>query len=234
MIPLMNRVAQHLGPLHASLEGAIVDALRQVYDANAERHDPALGDDGQSFGLLVAHNARAFLEQELEGYPEVRCSRPLNSFEIAVNGVVLHPCKTGSSYDDSVHDAVLDGSLTRQRFVSENAAQLTLFRADGTGGWMNGSEPAPRLRHLVIAHCGNPHDGLCWVAIGAPRSSGRSGSPWHWVQEILRAEPRVEAVTAEARQTVPTTRFNEIDEPQPVLTLRVQGDQHQLDADQPA
>lgn len=226
----MNRVAEYFGARHAALEGAIVAALQRDYEANGERYDPGLGDDGQSFGLLVAHNARAFLEQELAGSPGVTCSRPLNSFEIEVNGIVLHPCKTGSTHEDSVHDALLDGSLTRQRFVSANVAQLTLFRSDGGRGWIDGSEPALRLTHLVIAHCGNPLDGLCWVAIGAPRSSGRSGSPWHWVQEIFRAEQSVEAVTPELEPAFLTTRFSEIDEPQPVLVLREQGDQHQLDA----
>lgn len=215
----MERTREIFGELADDLIHGIVVAMERDYAANADRHDESIGDDGQSFGWLVAHSAANFLEQELGAIPGIAFSRPLNSFQAELRDVVLHPCKTGSEFGDDVHVALLDGSLSRQRFVAENAEQLTLFHGNPMTGWEPSTAEGPRLRHLVIAHCGNPRDGLCWICVGAPHADGRSGSPWYWIEEIHRTQYDADHVLVDSDATQKITPFDEMDEPEPSITV---------------
>ena len=47
----------------------------------------------------------------------------------------------------------------------------------------------PDLKHWVIAHSGNPQEGLVEVYIGAPHTLGGSASPWAWRHRIYSSLP---------------------------------------------
>ena len=162
------------------LADRFVAALRRVYILNAERHEEAIGDDRLTFGVQVWRNSWFALEEELTDLDLVRTSRPNGSLAIHIGRAILHPYKVGATEELNIETVRIAGTLTKDRIAASN--QMTLFEEESPSG--SASEPA----HLVLAHSGNPFDGLCGIWVGAPTLTD-DGPAWLWVEQIYRIPP---------------------------------------------
>lgn len=152
----------------------ILELIASAYRLRAGTHDAALGDNAMTFGMNVRFSIEKFLEDELISLREVDISRPVGSFQISYGGHIFHFYKFGMARTDSIDQLSFENSSTKINLVVDNQLTLPGF---------------PDLKHWVIAHSGNPIDGLIEVFIGAPHTLGGTGSPWAWRHRVFSATP---------------------------------------------
>lgn len=167
-----------------------VSALRRAYSSNTERFDESVGDDPLTFGVQVWRNSWFQLEIELSQIRGVNTSRPKGSLAISVGRAILHPYKVGSTENVNLDHVTLSGTITKERIAASNS-QLTLFE-EGEESESGDIRPI----NLVLAHSGNPFDGLCAVWTGAPTLNDE-GPAWAWIEPIFRIAPEEIRRTAE-------------------------------------
>jgi hypothetical protein len=143
----------------------MLNAIKRAYNLRANGHRPGDGDNATTFGMNVRFSIEKFFEDAVIHNGAVSISRPAGSFQAVHLGHVYHFYKFGSNPSDSVDDLELDNSETKINIVAHN--QLSL-------------PGIPDLRDLIVAHSGNPEDGLLEVYVGAPNGLGHDGSPWAW------------------------------------------------------
>jgi hypothetical protein len=148
----------------------ITRALEAAYDQCRTRFDRNVGFDNQTFGQMVFKSCWFHLDQYLAGDSGVRVLRDYNSFELEVEGTVLHPYKLGQR-DGEIYDRYPSNEEAFAFMAAENIEQITLF-------------PSKSPRRLVLAHAGNPIDGLRAVYIAAPVMDGDGDFGWAWVVRI--------------------------------------------------
>ena len=159
--------------------------LDDVYRANGERYDEAIGDDRTLHGLSIWRHSWWRIEEHLSGrHPDVTVARPGNSLTITTAGGLEIKVYRGGS-DPSFKLEGYDpgsGSITKRRNVARNKfQQLSLFDRDRIGL----GEHAARLGLPVwyIVHYGGPLEGLLGMWVGAPR--GRtSGSRYFFTLRL--------------------------------------------------
>jgi hypothetical protein len=145
-------------------------ALAATYDQCLGRFDRNVGFDGQTFGQMVFKSSWFHLEQYLAGDAGVRVIRDFSTFELDVEGVVLHPYKIGHQ-DGDIYDRFPSNEEAFALMAARNIEQLTLLP----------SKPPSRL---VLAHAGNPIDGLRAVYVAAPTMGRDRSFGWAWVIRI--------------------------------------------------
>ena len=151
----------------------LLTLIAQAYRVRAQMHRPDIGDNATTFGMNVRFSIEKFLEDELMTIREVHISRPVGSFQIAYAGHIFHFYKFGMTINDRVDQLTFDDSSTKINLVVDNQLALPGF---------------PNFKHWVIAHSGNPTQGLVEVYIGAPHTLGGGGSPWAWRHRIFMNE----------------------------------------------
>jgi hypothetical protein len=163
--------------------------LRHVYDLNAGRHDPMVGDDAIVFGVSIYRNSWFMLERLIEDLDGWTSSRPEGSLVISGAGYRIHVYRHGQDEEVDLDAFRLDDGVseTKRSIAVSNGAQLTLeFEPPPVEV---GSADQSELRELVIIHAGNPDDGCCGVWIGAPVPADEIRlSPWHWIKPLWLIE----------------------------------------------
>lgn len=164
----------------------MTDIISDVYVKNAERHDPALGDDAMTFGLTVSRNISNRAVQGIRPLPDVNARLVDTALEVLCDGYVLRHYKLPGasrmvsvdsiSWDDS--EAKLDGAIE-----NSSACQLRLDRDldDGPSAFRNVTPP---MRHLRMAHAGDLETGECVIYLGIPQDNRDGGRPWYDVITI--------------------------------------------------
>ena len=147
----------------------MIDLIAESYHIRARAHNAAIGDNAMTFGTNVRFTVERLLEDALQETPGLVVSRPVGSFQIAYMGHVFHFYKYGMDMSDDIDELSFDDSTTKMNLVNDN--QLSL-------------PGISELRHWVVAHCGNPEQGLVEVYIGAPHALGGHRSPWAWRHQI--------------------------------------------------
>lgn len=171
-----------------------VRVIRRVYEDNAERHDPAVGDDATTFGFILYRNSWFQLEQEVALLDSFTSARPSGSLVITGQGVRLHVYRFGNDASVNIDGFRLDEesqSVTKQMIARSNADQMALDFADAEES-LPLSDPTlvEDLRDLVIVHAGNPDDGCCRIWLGAPvTADDTSSSGWAWQETVWMIEP---------------------------------------------
>jgi hypothetical protein len=207
--------------LAEELPHRIVTALQHTYAMNAERHDPSLGDDGLTFGVGVWRNSWHGLEEAVEPLPDVSSERPDGSLVLVIGATRIHSYKVGNTEELDIATVRFSGTATKSRIVRSNAEQLQLFDSATTL-----APPA----NLVLAHAGNPFDGLCAVYVGVP-TEGDSGPSWHWVEELFRIPPS-DIRRSEPIAQGPTTPYSDMPVTDFDLTLKPEVDEQESHSDE--
>lgn len=144
---------------------AIVRAHAVAYNDAAERHDPAVGSNATTFGVGVYNYAWHRLRDTSKSHPTMSVTKDNGADRLHVGAFVLGSHRVGSSAD-----ADIDHS-----FPNNDGATTTMI--EGHQQYLPGMEPKAEdfadRRRFVIAHLGNPEDGLCALYLCIPE--GRYG-----------------------------------------------------------
>ena len=149
---------------------AFVEALAITYAECQARFDRAVGFDNQTFGQMVYKSSWFHLDQVAVVDAGIAVIRDSNSFELDIEGVRLHPFKVGHRTND-IYDRLPSNELVFELMANQNLHQLSLL-------------PELQPQMLVLAHLGNPDDGLCAVYVAAPIIRAGGVKDWAFVVRV--------------------------------------------------
>jgi hypothetical protein len=149
----------------------LLQLIRRVWLTDLARHDPTLGDDAQTLGILASRNLCNLAVERLRDVPGV-VARDRRTLEVTYRGRVLHAGKAPS--DELSWDVMaMDWSSSE---VRDDAARVNSFAYQTTQGTLFDLLPAgpgavsspSALVHLHLTWQGLP-DGGTRVWLGFPR-----------------------------------------------------------------
>jgi hypothetical protein len=155
---------------------ALVEAHRSAYDRAALQYSPEDGADAQLFGFTIykynTHRLAKLAKRPDLGI-ELRSTHPCFRLGVGPFTLASYPC--GSSGDHDIEDSFPNNDAGAPALVDVNQLCLEL----------DFSRAVPRA--LVLAHFGNPVNGLEALYLAAPGSKedGRI-SGWSWHKELWR------------------------------------------------
>ena len=153
------------GPL-----ACLLQLIAQVWRTDLQRHDPELGDDAQTLGILASRNLCNLAVRRLSGLPAVRAS-DRRTLEVVYGARVLHVGKAPSeslTWDVTTMDwssSEVRDDAARANSEAYLAAQGTLFELIPFPGR---TQSPTALAHLHLAWQGFP-DGTTRAWLGFPR-----------------------------------------------------------------
>lgn len=168
-LSLLREVAEDWeanGPL-----SVLREVTRRVWFKDVDRHEPKLGDDAMTLGVLASRNICNLVVEELRDAPGV-VARDLRTLEIGFAGRVLHVSKAppqGPDWDVSRVDwsaSDVRDDAARVNSAAYQPVEGTLFEA--LGPLPGQSVDAVRLRNLHYVWLGDP-DGTTREWLGFPR-----------------------------------------------------------------
>lgn len=166
------------------------DSLVGAYADAAEVYDPERGFNDLLHGLIVYHLAGHRLRRAFEEDAEVQFESRGRGPELRIEHLRVRWNKVGRSSDDHIATSFPRGSLAAAA-MAEGNHQLLLW----------GDEPGDANPvNWVLAHFGNPRDGLIRIYLAAPISTdGRDVTAWsQWISIYDAAQPLVDFPDAPA------------------------------------
>jgi hypothetical protein len=184
---LLQRLApDEVAALHRAVAG-IGEELARVYASNVEDHREARGDNAQLFGLKVWVHGRHRLSLRFDDDPHVRVADANGSYCILTSPLSIGVYKLGDSMRDDIYACFPDASPTKRAYGERNRAQLSLF--DQPASSPLAPPAAAALNELIVAHFGNPREGLVKWYVGAYVIDEQGRPAWAWiVRQDLRGE----------------------------------------------
>ncbi|MDQ7814191.1 MAG: hypothetical protein RDU25_00070 [Patescibacteria group bacterium] len=162
---------------------AIVRATQEAYEIVRERHDEELGFNANTFGYNVYHVGKYQLEKYCKrtGGKLERVDELKTLFRVQGGGYTVGFYKVGSTA----------GNIWESFPTSENGAMSVNDQGQPI---LLGLEDAmvdsvEDLRYAVVAHMGNPRDGLCAVYICIPiQTEFGKIKRWGFAEEIYKLD----------------------------------------------
>jgi hypothetical protein len=169
------------------LRVGLLAAIEQVYDENCQRFAPEdIGDNNKTFGITISENLHYVIERDVVPLIEgAQVEKPRNAWVLRLPGnLLLHIYKAPPGAVD-VREVRFNASKVKLELLTENAAQLALVFEEPELQ-MPGN---PDLKHVVVVHFGDPHEGLQRVDVGAPYADEVNGWEWEWVDCLSELKP---------------------------------------------
>ena len=183
------------------LRDLLVEALDQAYETVSETHNPEAGFNARTFGFTVyevgVHELTALAEANPD---ELSVSWTNQAFRLVAGPYEIAVHRVGSSADDDI----------RSSFPNNDGAVSSMVFAD----YLPGLEPdLTGARKVVLAHMGNPDDGLCAVYVCIPVRHDAAGhiTEWGFTFEILRRTDECPVTTTESREQHPEEVLEEVE-----------------------
>jgi hypothetical protein len=194
--PLLGRLAPSEA---AALERAVAgigEELAAVYVANVDDHKESRGDNAQLFGMKVWVHGDFRITGRFEDDAEITVPHVNGSYGVKVGDLLIGVYKLGDTADEDVHACFPDTSPTKRAYAERNTDQLALFELEP-------DSPLPptaryALDDMIVAHFGNPREGLVKWYVGAPTTNERGSRRWAWI-----AKQDLPGVATEAQPTRP-------------------------------
>jgi hypothetical protein len=171
------------------LKDSIVKAVQYTYEIVQEPHDPSLGFDAHTYGYNVYRVGTFQLNAccdrsngKLERVQELK-----SLFRIKTEAYTLGFYKVGSSVDTNIWEAFP---------TSENGAMSVSYEGQP---FLLGLEESmldrvEDARYVVVAHLGNPSQGLCAIYLCIPiQAEGGKIKRWGFVEAIYRRDQGLSA-----------------------------------------
>ena len=162
------------------LAGTVRNALTRAYDSACESHLPSRGSNEMTFGFNVYHFAVHELTIAAErsgGALRVMSLRPV--FRLGANDYELACHRVGTHADQNIDTA----------FPNNDNAACTMVQAQLWLPGIDRSAGIEQARKVVIAHLGNPDDGLGAIYACIPgRTVGDRITGWAWTHRIWHLE----------------------------------------------
>lgn len=156
-------------------------ALDAAYEIAAEKHEPAVGSDALTFGVTLYRFVWHRLQALVERHPEtLKVERIGNTDRLYLGKYVLGCYRVGSSADADIH----------RSFPSNDEGAMTMM-IDPRQQFFPGMELKPEdfadHRNYVIAHLGNPEDGLGAIYLCIPAGEfGQKVRRWAYTHLVWR------------------------------------------------
>jgi hypothetical protein len=182
---LPQRLEERLGAEGFAELSDVVDAIGEelalVYEQTVEDQREARGDNSQVFGLRIWTRGEFRIEGRFEGSTQAKVLKYKGSYKVVAGTISIGIYKVGHSVDDDVHASFPDESPTKREYADANRRQLTIFDCEVDSPL----PPAVRyaLDELVVAHFGNPRDGLVKWYVGAMITDDQEQHSWAWVEK---------------------------------------------------
>jgi hypothetical protein len=145
--------------------------MRRSYDLARDYYDPEIGVDGQIFAFTVYKIAARQFELELSAFAGAEIVWNRRGREIRRGSKQLRWHKVGVSGSDSIATSFPSHSRSAGVMAELNMEQLDLgLTEEDPSNW-------------IIAHAGNPADGLCALYLAAPNRASR-GRVTGWLRWI--------------------------------------------------
>ncbi len=164
------------------VKDAIVKAVKYTYDIVQEGHRPDLGFDAHTYGYSVyrvgTYQLGEYCKRSKGKLARVQELKSL--FRCKAADYMLGFYKVGSSGDANIWESF---PTSENGAVSVNTeGQLIL------GGLEDAmADQVDELRYVIVAHLGNPSDGLCAVYLCIPiQTEGGKIKRWGYVEAIYR------------------------------------------------
>lgn len=172
------------------IRDAIVSALQRAYDTAADHFEPDRGNNEKTFGFEVYQCAVFELAREVEKAddPSLAVASKEPTFRLTAGDFWIGCHRVGRHESESIW----------QCFPNNEGAAAMLVEAQL---WLPGLENAglEQARTIVIAHLGNPEDGLCAVYLCVPgKAEGGKITAWACAIQIWNRNS--------SEQVVPSTR----------------------------
>ena len=176
--------------LDASRRAVLREALLAAYSEAAEVCDPERGYNDLLHGLIVYHLTGFRLQRGFEDDPGVNYEFSGAGPELSIDGLRLRWNKVGRSASEQIAASFPRPSLAGALMAEANQ-QLGLWADE-----FDATEPV----NWILAHIGNPRDGLIRAYLAAPlRSDGRAITGWaSWVAIYDAAQPQIDLPEAPA------------------------------------
>lgn len=170
----------------------VLRVLEHVYGVAGDLHGRDSGLDSLTYGVTIWRLSWHHAERDLEA-AGFRVERPKNSFRVVIGPfqIYLYRAGAGGDMDIATNLGFLSGTPTKEAISESNQLQLELgleLADEDEGDARRHPAPPLTLRQLVVAHTGNPTDGLSSVWIGAPHASD-DGVRWSWLTNIYSTAP---------------------------------------------
>lgn len=171
-----------------AINGSFVSALRRAYNTTCEHHVPELGSDETTFGFNLYAHAVHELGLEAKQHPHtlvVASKKPL--FRLSASEYTLACHRVGRSEKQDIRSSFPQNDGAAPAMVEE---QL----------WLSGAGFKPEInvkkaRNLILAHLGNPDEGLRAVYLCIPDKTDKGRiSSWAFTYPIWRADDETGAV----------------------------------------
>jgi hypothetical protein len=163
----MNRPAEFDTEFVSAVRGVMIHA----YNLARDHYDPDIGVDGQIFSFAVYKIAARLFEREFADWPGTDVVWNGRGREIVRGGKRLRWNKIGTSARDEIRYSFPSRSRSAHIMAEQNLEQLNFGFSEGDpDNW-------------IIAHAGNPADGLQALYLAAPieASNGRVSGWLGWL-----------------------------------------------------
>lgn len=187
--------------LTAEVKETLVRLAQRAYEANAECYDPLIGHDGMTFGLMVHKSFRHFIIQMAEGEvkPWLHLIQRGPQFLFRLMGFTASAYRVGVSLDADIAQSFPKNRTGAWILAAANMVQLVL-PFDG-----NIEPDDSNCSSVILAHIGNPRDGLCSLFLGVPSGFDEKNivTGWSTVVDIWKREDSAFAATASTGPSQP-------------------------------
>ena len=165
-----------------AINGSLMSAIRRAYDTACEHYVPEHGSDETTFGFNLYAHAVHELAREAKRYPDVlvvASTKP--RFRISASEYTLACHRVGRSEKQDIRSSFPQNDGAAPAMVEE---QL----------WLDGAGFKPEInvkkaRNLILAHLGNPEEGLRAVYLCIPDKTDKGRiSSWAFTYLIWRAD----------------------------------------------
>lgn len=186
-----------------AVKAGIVAAARRAYDIVQSNHDEALGYNANTFGHNVYHLGKHHLK--------AFCARSGNAISTVDEMKTLFRCqsgeytvglyKVGHSETANIWESfptAENGAVT----ISSEGYPVLLGLEDALLDTVNAT------RYVIVAHLGNPTDGLCAVYLCIPiLTDGNKIKRWGYAEAIYLRGDQTSGVTPPPIPPPPETKF---------------------------
>ena len=158
---------------------AVRGVIKHAYELARDHYDPDIGVDGQIFAFAVYKIAARLFEREFADTDGAEVIWNGRGREITRGGMRLRWNKVGTSERDEIDRSFPSRSRSARIMAEQNLEQLNFGFSDGDpDNW-------------IIAHTGNPIDGLRTLYLAAPleTSNGRVTGWLRWIAIYDAANP---------------------------------------------
>jgi hypothetical protein len=166
------------------IKATIVAGVQRAYDIVQERHDEDLGYNAHTFGHDVYHIGRHQLGLccEKSGGKLARVEELKAIFRFQGGEYTLGFYKVGRSAETNIWEAFPTSDNGTMSVNTEGQLVLLGLEAEVM-------DRVDDLRYVVVAHLGNPRDGLCAVYLCIPvRAENGKITGWGYAECIYKAQ----------------------------------------------